>query len=120
MRIVVQNVQKRNHLCGDLIKEYDPDVALIPKVNLPSEDAIYFGVANFVSSLGYGTAIYSKTTPATNVRHIKSPHADAGGFIHKKTVVAICPYTVKYLPEIECVSFHGYNGQPRKRVLLSR
>ena len=114
--IVVQNLQKRDHLGGDLIAKYDPDVILAQEISLKSEDQSQFGTANFVSKLGYGTAIYTKNAPVTHVRRVKSPHAEAGGFVYKKTTVATCCIRDEegHKSKIECVSFHGYNGQPRK------
>jgi endonuclease/exonuclease/phosphatase (EEP) superfamily protein YafD len=111
MKIVVQNLQKRAHLGGELIEKHDPDVLLAQEINLKTESQ-EFGTANFVSRLGYGTAIYSKSA-ITNIRQVKSPHAEIGGFVYKKTTVATCR-DGDDRTQIEFISFHGYNGQPRK------
>jgi endonuclease/exonuclease/phosphatase (EEP) superfamily protein YafD len=110
MKLVVQNLQKRSHSATDLVKEYEPDVLLAQEFSLTSEDQHIFP-AHFTSKRsGYGTAIYGKQTSAIlNVRHVESPHAEVGGFIHKKTTIA------EYMG-VEFVSFHGYNGQPIKNL----
>lgn len=65
IRLVVQNLQKWEHLASDLIVEYDPDILLAQEINLSSENEAFFGkngksknVASAVSRWGYGTAIY--------------------------------------------------------------
>jgi endonuclease/exonuclease/phosphatase (EEP) superfamily protein YafD len=109
MKLVVQNLQKRSHSATDLVQEYEPDVLLAQEFSLTSEDKHIFP-AHFTSKNGYGTAIYGKqTSEILNVRHVKSPHAEVGGFIHKKTTIA------EYMG-VEFVSFHGYNGQPMKSL----
>jgi hypothetical protein len=59
----------------------------------------------------------------TNIRRVDSPHAETGGFIRKKTIIATlhCIITsgsnsTKQPRSIQFVSFHGYNGQPFKKV----
>jgi endonuclease/exonuclease/phosphatase (EEP) superfamily protein YafD len=109
MKLVVQNLQKRSHAATDLVQEYEPDVLLAQEFSLTSEDQHIFP-AHFTSRSGYGTAIYGRQTSSIlNVRHVESPHAEVGGFIHKKTTVA------DYMG-VEFVSFHGYNGQPIKNI----
>jgi endonuclease/exonuclease/phosphatase (EEP) superfamily protein YafD len=105
MKLVVQNLQKRPHSATDLVQEYEPDVLLVQEFSLTSEDQHIFP-AHFTSKRGYGTAIYGNVL---NVRHVESPHAEVGGFIHKKTTIA------EYMG-VEFVSFHGYNGQPMKNI----
>jgi endonuclease/exonuclease/phosphatase (EEP) superfamily protein YafD len=116
MKIVVQNLQKRANLGGDLIVQYDPDVLLAQEINIRTEEESQFGLANYLSKMGFGTAIYGKNSQVTHVRHVKSPHAEIGGFVYKKTTVATCccQNEGQTMFKIECVSFHGYNGQPRK------
>jgi endonuclease/exonuclease/phosphatase (EEP) superfamily protein YafD len=110
MRIIVQNLQKQPSLATDLVKQFQPDMMLLQEINLYSEDNQPSFSAHFVSDKrGFGTAICSNTTIPTNVRHVPSPHAELGGFIYKKTVVADCM-------GLQLVSFHGYNGQPSKNV----
>ncbi|KAL7534244.1 hypothetical protein ACHAXR_005753 [Thalassiosira sp. AJA248-18] len=104
MKVLIQNLQKREGLATDLSKTYGPDVMLVQEINLNSEADRF--AANNVSSRGYGTAIESKFD-LTNVKKVQSPFSEFGGFICKKTTVA----TVK---SVQFVSFHGYNGQPFK------
>lgn len=106
VRVLVQNLQKRPALATTLIKEHAPDVMLAQEINLPSEDRAF--QASNVSSMGYGTAIFSNGE-VNHVKQVNSPHAEIGGFIRKKTTVA----TVN---SVQFVSFHGYNGQPWKNV----
>jgi endonuclease/exonuclease/phosphatase (EEP) superfamily protein YafD len=105
MRVVVQNLQKRDGLASRLVSEHQPDVLLAQEINLPSESV---SVVHSTSRMGYGTAIYGRDTP-THVQHVTAPYAEIGGFIHKKTTIATCV-------GVTCVSFHGYNGQPFKNV----
>lgn len=104
MKILIQNLQKRDCLASQLSEIYDPDVILVQEINLSSETSLF--PANNVSSMGYGTAIGSRFE-LSNIRMVKSPCSEFGGFIFKKTTVA----TVK---SVQFVSFHGYNGQPFK------
>jgi len=104
MKVLIQNLQKRECLASQLSKKYHPDVMLVQEINLSSETSPF--LANNVSSMGYGTAIGSRFD-VSDVMTIQSPYAEFGGFIHKKTTVA----TVK---SVQFVSFHGYNGQPFK------
>ena len=105
MKVLVQNLQKRDNLATELFKQYDPDVMLLQEINLNSETHSF--PANYVSRRGYGTAIGSKFD-ITNIKKIQSPCAEFGGTIHKKTTVATVNNTIQF------VSFHGYNGQPFK------
>mmetsp|Transcript_29534 Transcript_29534/g.53575 ORF Transcript_29534/g.53575 Transcript_29534/m.53575 type:complete len:204 (+) Transcript_29534:224-835(+) len=104
MKVLIQNLQKKEGLATQLSATYDPDVLLVQEINLTSETSPF--PANNVSSMGYGTAIGSRFE-LSNIQTILSPYSECGGFIHKKTTVA----TVK---SIQFVSFHGYNGQPFK------
>jgi len=106
--VVVQNLEKKAGLAGQLAGQYLPDVMLLQEINLSTENAGLFGDAYYTSRMGYGTAIHCKGMPA-NVRRVKSPTAEFGGFIKKKTTVAQCM-------ELQCVSFHGYNGTPSRDV----
>jgi endonuclease/exonuclease/phosphatase family metal-dependent hydrolase len=104
MKILVQNLQKRNGLATELFEEHDPDLMLLQEINIHSETHSF--PASNVSSMGYGTAIESKFD-VTNIKYIQSPYAELGGIIYKKTTVAS-------IRSIQFVSFHGYNGQPFK------
>ena len=128
----MQNLQKRAGLGGELIEKYNPEILLAQEINLRSEDQGLFGpAASCVSKFGYGTSICGVTSPLSHVRRVKAPHAETGGFVYKKTTIA----TICYCPDdaittaaalddgdwchvmaIDCVSFHGYNGQPQKNV----
>lgn len=109
MRVLVQNLQKRDGLATQLINEHnDPDVILVQEINLHKES--YDFQAYNVSSMGYGTAIGSKFE-LTDIKLVESPYAEFGGTIHKKTTVASLKSQ-----SIQFVSFHGYNGQPFKNV----
>lgn len=127
----MQNLQKRAGLGGDLIEKYNPDVLLAQEINLKSEDQGLFGAAaSYVSKFGYGTSICDGTSPPSHVRRVKSPHAETGGFVYKKTTIATTCFSLNdpttiaatidgdwcHVIKIDCVSFHGYNGQPRKIV----
>ena len=129
------------------INLYSEDVAI------NDDDCRYpYDCAHNTSKFGYGTAIYAKKNPTTatstatngaaaaatttvntgqtresrtlsNIRYVDSPHAETGGFIYKKTVIATYNYTSKNADgggetrnQIELISFHGYNGQPLKSV----
>jgi hypothetical protein len=141
LRIVVQNLQKQPHLATNIIKmqEFKPDVLLGQEVNISTEDAqlLVEGAAatNVSKRLGHGTAIlYSKNNNVndvdddchyslTNVRRVDSPHAETGGFIRKKTIIATLTSstsgsssTTGMSRSIQFVSFHGYNGQPFKKI----
>ena len=105
MKILVQNLQKRDSLATELFEEHDPDVMLLQEINIHSETHSF--PASNISSMGYGTAIGSKFE-ATDIKYIQSPYSEFGGIIHKKTTIA----TVN---TIQFVSFHGYNGQPFKK-----
>ena len=111
MKIVVQNLQKRSGLAGKLVDQYEPDLFLAQEINLPSEKSTYhFDKASYTSSLGFGTAVYARdSSKLSNVRRVKSPHAEFGGSIHKKTTI------VDY-DGIQCVSFHGFNGTPFRSI----
>jgi endonuclease/exonuclease/phosphatase family metal-dependent hydrolase len=139
MRIVVQNLQKQSHLGTDIImsEQYKPDVLLAQEINVSTEDAKLFvegatAATNVSKRLGYGTAIHvnSKNNndnddgrySLTNIRRVDSPHAETGGFIRKKTIIATLTSTsgsssTTGKPRgIQFVSFHGYNGQPFTRI----
>jgi len=107
MKVLIQNLQKRDNLATKLFEQYDPDVMLLQEINLHSEEHNF--PASTTSRMGYGTAIGGKFTPEdiTNIKHIKSPYAEFGGIIQKKTTIAMV-YGVQF------VTFHGYNGQPFK------
>lgn len=107
MRVVVQNLQKRAGLATRLVELHDPDVFLAQEINefseaLPSDSTEYYTSKRG----GFGTAVYSKHGGLTTIRRVSSPHAEFGGFITKKTIVA------RVQDELDVVSFHGYNGQP--------
>jgi endonuclease/exonuclease/phosphatase (EEP) superfamily protein YafD len=104
MKILVQNLQKRDGLATELFEEKDPDVMLLQEINLHSEKHGF--PASNVSRMGYGTAIGSKFE-FSNIKHVQSPYAEFGGTIRKKTTIAS-------INSIQFVSFHGYNGQPFK------
>jgi len=105
MKILVQNLQKRDSLATELFEEHDPDLMLLQEINIHSETHSF--PASNVSSIGYGTAIGSKFK-VTNIKYIQSPYSEFGGVIHKKTTVAS-------VNTVQFVSFHGYNGQPFKK-----
>ena len=116
VRIVVQNLQKQAHLGSDLIAKYEPDFFLAQEINLFSEDGKFSPEASFTYRMGYGTAIYSGNpaeNPLGSFHRVESPHAEIGGFIRKKTIIAT---TRVGEIVVQMVSFHGYNGQPFKRV----
>jgi endonuclease/exonuclease/phosphatase (EEP) superfamily protein YafD len=104
MKVLVQNLQKRDGLATELFEEHDPDVMLLQEINLHSEKHNF--PASNVSRMGYGTAIGSKLE-VTNIKFVQSPYAEFGGMIRKKTTIAS-------VNSIQFVSFHGYNGQPFK------
>jgi endonuclease/exonuclease/phosphatase (EEP) superfamily protein YafD len=109
MKVLIQNLQKKQALASQLIQEYEPDVMLAQEINLSSEDqplCPYYQASN-ISFLGFGIAIYSKT-PITNIKTINSPFPEFGGFIRKMT-------TVGNSNGMQFVSFHGYNGIPFRR-----
>jgi endonuclease/exonuclease/phosphatase (EEP) superfamily protein YafD len=116
MKVVVQNLQKRSHLGTELIARFQPDVLLAQEIHWTSEDDIKFRQhsVEYTSFNGYGSAIYAlHSNYLTNVRHVKSPHSEVGGFITKKTTIAT--HSVGG-DAVELVSFHGYNGQPFKSI----
>lgn len=111
MIIVVQNLNKISGLASFLVDRYQPHILLAQEISLSTEDAAR--KENFIAQhtskrAGYGTAILSRTR-LTSVQRVLSPHAEFGGFIVKKTIVATSN-------NIQFVSFHGYNGQPLKDV----
>ena len=131
VRIVVQNLQKQSHLGSDLVAQYNPDFLLAQEINLFSERNDTFAEAHFTSRNGYGTAIFRSSErqpePLKRVRRVESPHAEFGGFIRKKTILAtatigtssIClSGSSRVAPRrtVQLISFHGYNGQPFKTV----
>ena len=105
MKVLIQNLQKRSLLATQLFEEHNPDVMLAQEINLHSETRVF--PASNVSSMGYGTAISSKSGELENIKCVRSPHAEFGGTIHKKTIIASTG-------SVQFVSFHGYNGQPFK------
>jgi endonuclease/exonuclease/phosphatase (EEP) superfamily protein YafD len=120
--VLVQNLQKQTHLASDLIIQYQPLILLAQEVNLSSESASFAEEAvAFTSRSGYGTAIYSHTTTArlSNVHRVESPHAEMGGFIRKKTIIATTCIDDdgknNQTTVVQWISFHGYNGQPFKK-----
>mmetsp|Transcript_202 Transcript_202/g.220 ORF Transcript_202/g.220 Transcript_202/m.220 type:complete len:240 (-) Transcript_202:272-991(-) len=107
MKVVVQNLQKKNGLATVLVETHKPDVMLLQEININSENEEMLFSSN-TSIRGYGTAIYSKE-PVSRITQIQSPYAEFGGFIFKKTIIATTA-------GVQYVSFHGYNGQPFKDV----
>jgi endonuclease/exonuclease/phosphatase (EEP) superfamily protein YafD len=105
--VLIQNLQKIKGLATKLINEQNPDVMLAQEINLNSESDSDFHTHN-TSSLGFGTAIWSKM-PITNIKLVESPYAEFGGIIYKKTTIASTK-------GITFLSFHGYNGTPFKSV----
>ena len=106
------------------------------EVNLSSE-SFWFrqSAAHFTSRFGYGTAIYhhrrknisssakdrDDDSSLTDIHRVESPHAETGGFIRKKTILATTTIGTLLLGQttalpppgaIQWISFHGYNGQP--------
>lgn len=108
LTIIVQNLQKKARLAGQLVEGHAPDVLLAQELNLKSEASNLFG-AHHTSRMGFGTAIHCRAGGITNVRRVTSPVAELGGYIFKKTTVAECA-------GLQCVSFHGYNGTPFRDV----
>ncbi|CAN0414090.1 unnamed protein product, partial [Ectocarpus sp. 8 AP-2014] len=106
VKIVVQNLEKKAGLATRLVEQYQPDILLAQELNRSSEE---IDTVNNLSSLGFGTGIYSRAATITNVRRVTSPHAEIGGFVFKKTIVADCV-------GVQFVSFHGYNGQPFRKI----
>ncbi len=107
--LLVQNLQKKDGLATQLWTEHQPDIALLQEINLSSEDAAFAEAANVSKLSGFGTAI--RASNVQDVRTVVSPHTEFGGFIRKKTTIAKCLDA-----RIECVSFHGFNGTPFRRV----
>lgn len=133
MRVIIQNLQKREGLASELIEKLQPvDILLGQEINWFSEpiESFQHHSVEFVSRQGYGTVIYvaSQKTSIKNIRQVKSPHAEFGGFIYKKTIIADYYYETSSSTTtdrrsvsnnanfITLVSFHGYNGQPMKNV----
>lgn len=109
LTILVQNLQKKDSLATHLIAKYKPHVMLAQEINISSEKDTIF-LADTTSKLGYGTAIFGREVKTSNKGiSILSPHAELGGFIRKKTTVAS-------YKGIQCISFHGYNGTPTRKV----
>lgn len=108
--IAVQNLQKKPALAGHLLRAHPVDVLLAQEVNLRSEPCL-FTRAHHTSRLGFGTGIHSTSTECQprQIAKVISPGAELGGFVRKKTTVAVCF-------GITCVSFHGYNGTPWRDV----
>ena len=104
MKVLVQNLQKRAGLATRLSTKYKPDVSLVQEINFNSET--YPFEASTLSSMGYGTAIGS-SSELNEIKHVKSPHKETGGFIVKKTTIAT-------INSVQFISFHGFNGQPFK------
>lgn len=103
--IIVQNMEKKAGLAGRVAAQFTPDVMLVQEIDMSTEDEEQF--VHYTSTLGYGTAI--RCGKPLNVRRVKSPKAEAGGFIKKKSTVAECA-------GVQFVSFHGYNGTPSRDV----
>jgi len=99
VRAIVHNLQKKPEVFLELLSGHCPDIVLAQEVT----DGLPLDAAN-VSSLGYGTGIYS-TTDVTNIKRINSPHAEFIPTMRKKT-------TIGTSHGVEWVSFHGYNGTP--------
>ena len=106
-KVVVQNLEKQRGLATKLVRELAPDVLLAQEISLDTEEDALFP-AHHVSPSGYGTAVYGRGD-VRDIRAVVSPHAETGGFIYKKTTVAL-------VDGVQYVSFHGYNGQPSKPI----
>ncbi|CBJ30680.1 conserved unknown protein [Ectocarpus siliculosus] len=106
VKIVVQNLEKKAGLATRLVEQYQPDILLAQELNRSSEE---IDTVSNLSRLGFGTGIYSRAATITNVRRVTSPHAEIGGFVFKKTIVADCV-------GVQFASFHGYNGQPFRKI----
>mmetsp|Transcript_11657 Transcript_11657/g.16968 ORF Transcript_11657/g.16968 Transcript_11657/m.16968 type:complete len:210 (-) Transcript_11657:378-1007(-) len=111
MKVLIQNLQKKKSLATHLQNQYNPDLMLLQEINLPSE-SLGTKLAHFTSMNGYGTAIYF-SGELKEVQKVKSPHAEIGGFIYKKTTIAT---TIAGEEEVQCIIFHGYNGQPFQSI----
>jgi exonuclease III len=110
MKVVVQNLQKRSGLASELVEKYEPDILLAQEISWSSEpESFQQHSAHNTAWYGYGTCIYAAQGEITNVRKVNSPHAEIGGFIYKKTILA-------EWNGVFFVSFHGYNGQPMKNI----
>lgn len=108
MKILVQNLQKRFHLGSDLIDREEPDVMLAQELFPWTERR------DFVTHLAYfgcGTGLYyaKGRDKVENPRQVDAPHAEVGGFVWKKTIVAT-------IEGIDFVSMHAYNGFPFKSI----
>ena len=124
MKVLVQNLQKRNGLASSLDVTYTPDILLVQEIYLQGESLPF--KANNVSRMGYGTAIgvgsgceLSPPLKLTHVQRVDSPYAEFGGLIHKKTTLARVELPSKQstgLVTVQLVSFHGYNGQPFQNI----
>lgn len=109
IRVVVQNLQKTDGLASKLLEERPCAVMLAQEISALSE---HLPFVSHTSKRGYGTAIFvSKELRLENVRKVQSPHAELGGFIVKKSIVASCVFPGN-ATKIELISFHGYNGWP--------
>ena len=117
--IVVQNLEKKAGLAGKLKAQFTPDILLVQEFNSATEDVLGDFVQH-TSRLGYGTAIHCSSGLPANVRCVKSPAAEIGGFIRKKTIVAeslfLLSSTDTAKTNVQFVSFHGYNGTPFRDV----
>lgn len=109
MKVLIQNLQKRSGLATQLLEEHKPEIVLAQEINLSSERQCNFPAYNVSKRSGYGTAIGTGNSEfeISNVKRVLSPHAEVGGFVHKKTTIAT-------IQSIQYVSFHGYNGVPFK------
>ena len=107
MRVLVQNLQKRDNLGTILYKKYNPNVMLVQEINIHSETKQF--MAKNVSKMGFGTAITSEFQ-ISEIKQLQSPHSEFGGLIYKRTTIATI------MKKIQMVSFHGYNGQPFKNI----
>ncbi len=144
MKVLIQNLQKREGLASSLDSKFNPDIILAQEIKLQSESLPF--EAHNVSRMGYGTAIgigsknansnansnanQSASFKITKVLCVESPYAEFGGLIHKKTTLAsveiMSPSSDSSVIHsstcntsstiIQIVSFHGYNGQPFQSV----
>ena len=95
MKVLIQNLQKRDGLASSLDSKFNPDIILAQEINLQSESLPF--QAHNVSRMGYGTAIgigsskgnnnddnsdnSTASFQITNVQCVNSPYAEFGGLI---------------------------------------
>ena len=90
-----------------------------------SSDTTTNGAADAAAATTVNTGETRESRTLSNIRFVDSPHAETGGFIYKKTVIATYNYSTSTAKndggeetrnQIEIISFHGYNGQPLRSV----